>query len=134
MNPKFRLWDDLNKKWLLGYEYPNLGGFSMIGEVMLFGEYTKVISSYRLEDLQYLKIDIYVGKDINGREIYTNDILKHPKATEPEHLGFIVKFSEYRFVCENVYNKEEFTFDDYFCKTEYVGNKHQNPELLQLLQ
>ncbi len=29
---KFRAWDNKDKKWLLGYEYPNLGGFSMFGE------------------------------------------------------------------------------------------------------
>ena len=28
---KFRAYDKVNKKWLLGYEYPNLGGFSLVG-------------------------------------------------------------------------------------------------------
>ena len=32
-NLKFRAYDKKAKKWLLGYEYPNLGGFSLFGEL-----------------------------------------------------------------------------------------------------
>ena len=36
---KFRAWDKRNKEWLLGYEYSSLGGFSLTGECVLFGEF-----------------------------------------------------------------------------------------------
>lgn len=36
---RYRAWDSVNKEWLFGYNSPNLGGFSMFGEVVLMGEW-----------------------------------------------------------------------------------------------
>lgn len=74
MNTKFRLWDDKNKKWLLGYEHPNVGGFSMMGEVMIFGEYSRVLQEYNLADLKHLILMQSTGiQDKNKIEIYQGD-------------------------------------------------------------
>ena len=127
-NPKFRLYDNLNKKWLLGYEFPNLGGFSMIGETMMFGEYSKVISSFRLEDLQHLILEQYTEiKDKNLKEIYEGDIVRilggeeHQGMREYDITG-IVKFSHGSFCVV----KDEVHYDfGSFDSLEVIGNIHE---------
>ena len=47
---KFRAWDNKTKEWLLGYELPNLGGFSMFGEAMLFGEWSAIVNRFVLRE------------------------------------------------------------------------------------
>jgi hypothetical protein len=44
---KFRAWDD--KKWLLGYELPNLGGFSLFGEVVMLDEWSHILDTFLFE-------------------------------------------------------------------------------------
>ena len=46
---KFRAYDNKAKEWLLGYEYPNLGGFSMFGECMLMGEWSAIVNRFILQ-------------------------------------------------------------------------------------
>lgn len=73
---KFRAWDKKEKKWLLGYEHKNLGGFSMIGEVMLFGEYTRMLGNYSLEDLDDIILMQFTGvKDKDDKDVYESDII-----------------------------------------------------------
>lgn len=74
---KFRAYDKKKKEWLLGYELPNLGGFSMFGEVMMMGEYANLLSSYfpdRLDDIELMQ---FTGsKDANEVELYEGDLIK----------------------------------------------------------
>lgn len=93
-NIKFRAWDNHNKKWLLGYEYKNLGGFSLFGETILFGEWGQIIDQFIFErnGCKYtdLKVMEYTGiNDKNNKEIYEGDIIRYryPYRTTQTHTG-----------------------------------------------
>jgi len=135
---KFRAWDSINNKWLLGYDYPNLGGFSMFGEVMAFGEYSNMLSSFDIKDWNKIKLMQFTGlKDKNGKEIYDGDIVKWNNRYGKE-LKSKVFFDEKLFCpmvlepvigFESLYKSEASLFHcSKLC--EVIGNIHENRELL----
>lgn len=80
MENKFRAWDNKAKEWLLGYNYPNLGGFSLTGECVLFNEWGAIINRFYLQQKdrkpEDLKIMRSIGwKDDYGIPIYEDDYL-----------------------------------------------------------
>jgi uncharacterized phage protein (TIGR01671 family) len=122
---KFRAWDALNKQWLLGYELPNLGGFSMLGEVMVFGEYQRMLSSFSLDDWDKIILMQFTGLlDKNGKEIYEGDIVKwYNKISYIVYMdkGFWVNDEAYGWEGEDLWNWEQM---------EVIGNIYENPELI----
>jgi hypothetical protein len=130
---KFRAWDNKEKQWLLGYELKNLGGFSLVGETVLLGEWSHVIdpflfsrNGYKFDDLKIMQ---YTGlEDKNGKEIYERDILapcgiwiEKPTAVTFENGAFGLDGNSFH------YGFEELNWKD----LEVIGNIYENPELLK---
>ena len=125
---KFRCWDMIDKKWMFGYDYKNLGGFSLIGEIVLFGQ-LNTISLERWNDVAIMQ---FTGlKDKNGIEIYEGDILSNGV----EWCNAEIKFDKGCFMWNNEpigFNGDDdgYTYSPPSTWGEVIGNIYEHPNLL----
>lgn len=141
---KFRAWDDGAKAWLLGYDLPNLGGFSLIGESVLLGDWAAIIDQYIFErggrKQEDLKVMQHTGlTDKTGRELYEGDICA---GNWPYAKRCVVRWAPRRgaFMFSGVageglgagggaaYDREGYKLSS--AVVEVIGNIYENPELL----
>ena len=81
------------------------------------------------------KIMEYIGlKDMHNNDIYEFDILRHPQATEPEDLGWVIEYenksASFIMKCLRLINGEELRTPidaSYLSKCEIIGNILENP-------
>ena len=137
---KFRAWDNKNKKWLLGYDYPNLGGFDMFGECVLMDEWARTATSFMFgkddKKLSDLKLMQFTGiLDFNKKPIYEGDIVKDDDLGN----GIVIFQSGCFFMMYDAETNMEFLGlkTDKFGRlqqkrvVEIIGNVFDNPELVQ---
>lgn len=133
---KFRAWDDVQKEWLLGYEMPNLGGFSIVGETMMMGEWSCVLTDMLHgkfgERGEHLKVMQYTGlKDKNGKEIYEGDIVKDRWGKQNTITLEPFEFSDWEDGCAGFgFYLQTHSLKD-FKEVEIIGNIYENPELIE---
>jgi len=123
---KFRAWDNVDKKWLFGYDYNGLGGFNLLGEVVLLGE----LSSISLDRLKDIEIDQFTGlQDKNLVDIYEGDVIKwcfvNTGDLDEKEYTEVVEWNECGFFLDGG-APLTVAMDD----CEVIGNIHQNPELI----
>lgn len=139
---KFRAWDNGKKEWLLGYNYPNLGGFSLDGECVLMGEWESVCTSFMFEKNGKKRTDLklmqYSGiLDKYQKPIYEGDVVND----EDNGNGIVVFQSGCFFMNYGTDVTMEFLglkldeFKRLQAKrtVEVVGNIYDNPQLIQTI-
>lgn len=141
---KFRAWDAKSDKWLLGYGYKSLSGFSLFGECVFLGEWQNVLHDHQHEKID-LRVMQYTGlKDKYGKEIYEDDIVRilytdWPSQSENNtqsfeeyqnsmaHIGKIVFNPFHGWRIEDIGSVNYGTYG----WIEVIGNIYENPELLK---
>lgn len=140
---RFRAWDKRLKMWC--YDFPNLGGFTLFGEVLLidgfsshFGENpaqdgngNRLNSLDRLDDIEFTQ---FTGlHDKHGKEIYEGDILKYSDGSDVSHHRIFWDDKAARWMDKRLEDGDSSTAYDGFefvRDCQIIGNIYQNPELV----
>jgi uncharacterized phage protein (TIGR01671 family) len=122
---KFRAWD--KDKKVMHYDFQFIKSGDGVGQFILFisdkeDNIVKQQNPYpvdRFEIMQYTEL-----KDKNGKEIYEGDILnKNQKLEVIYHKGsYCIWYVDYWFALNEHLTERE---------TEVIGNKYENPELME---
>jgi len=126
-NFKFRVWSAVEKKWMFGYECPNLGGFSMVGETILLGEWGRYPLERYFEDFVIMQSSDKF--DSNDKEIYEGDIVRFGDGQVSK-----VEWKEGGLVAYADFGDYDMTLIGWAMEAldgcEVIGNVYENAELL----
>lgn len=125
---KFRAWDQINKKFIIGDDY----WINFEGKVFIDNGYHMPIDISSLEDhpLRFILLQYTGLKDRDGKEIYEGDIVRLM-----EKRSYIVKWDINHYLHPMPY-QEMLSVGTPTSRVEsengnIIGNIHQNPELLE---
>jgi len=116
---KFRAWHK-NRKTFLDFDWAvdKLGRTFSILDKCMYDEFTNEI-----ELMQYTGLD-----DVNGNPIYEGDIVKAYRTCKSD----LITFANGSFGIAPDYWHSFESFTNFYGKCEVIGNKFQNPELLEV--
>lgn len=128
MNPKFRIWDKVEKKWLFSYE--TLGGFSLMGETILLTG-LKGINLEKLSRGDYVIMQWSYVLDQEKTPIYQGDIVKQV-TVYPDGAGGLTTYFQvdYDKGCYWIRGKGGSGYMLYFNREDLtvIGNIYETPE------
>lgn len=116
---KFRAWDKENKAFM-----PSEGYAICDGDVMglRYGNEMEDVLTDQIELMQYTSLD-----DVNGNPIYEGDIVKAYRMCKNDLITF--DNGSFGIAPDDLHSFKSFT--DFYGKCEVIGNKFENPELLE---
>lgn len=117
---KFRAWDEENGCWVSIDSVALCDDGSVAYLLSADGE-----PPYLEEDVEIMQ---YTGlDDVNGKPIYEGDIVKAYRTCKNDLITF--DNGSFGIALDDLHSFESFT--DFYGKCEVIGNKFQNPELLE---
>lgn len=122
---KFRAWDKENKAFM-----PSEGYAICDGDVMglRYGNEMEDVLTDQIELMQYTGL-----KDMNGVDIYENDIVKsNYKYAQPKISQIIMEDGNSYIAGEDLATGNEMLVSDHIDEIEVIGNVHTNLELLEV--
>ena len=135
---KFRAWDNKAKEWLMGYELPNLGGFSLFGECMLMEEWSKILSRFMMSPNKDREFSDLIVEQFSGimshrdQEIYEGDVISWNVKTDEvkdKRLSAVVEFVDGCFMAAGRPLMMLFNFN-VISDITVDTNIHESPELV----
>ena len=118
MNPKFRIWDKINKCWATDFT------LSLEGELLCDGGTTLFIK----ENFELMQWSGY--KDRDGKDIYAGDILHLYADTDysGEYYPYFVGLKDYGWLAWDDGGDSE-AIADVHDSAQILGNIYENPEM-----
>lgn len=124
---KFRAYDNIRGKWLLGFDHGRRG-FSIDGEIMAFGEWSNIVCEMVRGDFgergEGLIVQQFTGlKSLNNQDIYEGDILRRGA------ILYTVEYSieEAAYLMKLVSEPKHWIYLSDFDEVEVVGNIFELP-------
>jgi len=122
---KFRAWDKENKAFMLSEGYAICDG-DVMG--LRYGNEMEDVLTDQIELMQYTGL-----KDMNGVDIYENDIVKsNYKYAQPKISQIIMEDGNSYIAGEDLATGNEMLVSDHVDEIEVIGNIQNNPELLEV--
>lgn len=128
MIPKFRAWDEIQHKMLQVDCIEFIDGKAYWVEASSADDDPQGGNDGPVRDNSQLKLEQSTGlKDVNGKEIYENDLIR--LTDDLEDPIYKVIFDEAKF--EIIGGGVCYDLGEEFMDCEVIGNVHNNPELLK---
>lgn len=133
MIPKFRVWDETQRKMLQVDCIEFIDGKAYWVEASPADGNVQGGNDGPVGDNSQLKLEQYTGlKDANGKEIYEGDIVKSSyKYAQPKISQVIMEDGNSYILGEDLATGNEMLVSDHINEIEVIGNVHTNPELLE---